>query len=446
MSQPARSANANPAHHESVDPEVQKNLRHNYWVTVVEGGAFMAGMTFINANTLLPEIIRQLGGSPLLISLMPTLMGLGFLAPSVLTAHWIDRMPRFYPIVSFMGIFQRLPFLAAAIALFFATEGSTTLTMVIVAAAPLMSGIMGGISATAWQQLVARCIPGNRRASLFAHRYIIACVSGVVAGWVVTWLLHNLPPLRAYAVLHLIAFMFLAFSMAVFMMTREPRSPLPARASLTLWENLRLMPKLVIDDKPFRRYLASRLLRNGTFILAGFLAIYARESLNLPESFLGYFLIAQMTGAILGSLTAARIGDRAGGKIVTQIGVGLFCIMAAWSIVAASPWAFLAIFFLFGLSLYVADVGTMTLMLEIVPLQKRSTYLALISLVNIPGMLGASLIAATLWKRTGSITWIAVATIITLGGSMLLLQPVREPRHAALAPAQPATEPPAEPD
>ncbi len=413
-----------------LDDEARRNERHNYWVTVIEGGAFIGGMAFLNAQTLLPDMLRQLGASPLLISLAPSLTMIGFWTAPILTAHWVDGMHRYMPFVSFTGILQRIPYLLAAIALFVAANGiGVTFALITVASAPLISGIAGGTSLTAWQQLVARCVPEKRRASLLAHRYIISCILGVIAGLTANALFTHFSLLTAYATLHLIAFIFIAISYFTFIATREPHSPPPAVHTLTLTRNLQLMPRLLRGNPQFQRYLVSRVLRNGLLIITPFLAIFARESLNLPESFLGTLVIANMLGAVLGNIGAAWLGDRAGGKIVNQVGLALFILVAAWSAFAGSPFEFIAIFFLMGAAFYAGEVGAFTLLLEIVPLDNRATYLAIASLVNVPAMAAASLLSSSVWKHTHSITWLAVATIITLAGSILLLQPIREPRQ-----------------
>ena len=68
------------------------------------------------------------------------------------------------PFVSITGVLQRIPYLFAALALYYAAgDGSLGLVLAAVVAAPIISGVAGGISLTAWQQLIARCVPENRR-------------------------------------------------------------------------------------------------------------------------------------------------------------------------------------------------------------------------------------------------------------------------------------------
>ncbi len=294
-----------------VEPEANRYARRNYC------GCYIGGMAFLNAQTMLPDIIRQLGGSEFMVALAPSLGLIGFWVAPVLTAHWVDGMRRYMPFVSITGVLQRIPYLFAALALYYAAgDGSLGLVLAAVVAAPIISGVAGGISLTAWQQLIARCVPENRRASMFAVRYIISCIIGIAAGAVASQLFRNLQLFSAYATLHLLAFVFLTISYAIYLFTREPHTPSPHVHTLTLSQNLQLMPRLIVSDPTFARYLVSRVFRSGYLVITPFLAIHARDVLDRPEAFLGTLLIAQNVGAIAGNLGAAWLGDRCGGKLV----------------------------------------------------------------------------------------------------------------------------------
>ncbi len=419
--------------HEPVD-ETARDQRVNVWVSVVEGGAFMGGMAFLAPQTLLPDIIRQLGGSPLLIAATPSLLSLGYWICPILTAHWVDRMHRYKPCVTVVGTFQRLLYLLATVALYLAASGIFVGgALYAVVLTPVLAGVAGGISITAWQQLVARCIPENRRASLFAARYIVTCLLGVLAGFTAKYLFAHFSLLFAYGTLHLITFALLMVSLLVFLATREPAAPAPAVHTLTLLENLTLMPRLIAGDPVFRRYLWSRMLRNGTLVLTPFLAIYARDHLNQPESYLGTLTISNMIGAIIGNLWAARLGDRVGGKIPSQLSLVLYIAVAAWSIFAGTPIEFTLIFALLGMALYVGEVGAFTLMLEILPERNRATYLAITVLANVPPVIIAGWVSSAIWEHSGGIAVLAIIMIITQFVSMLLLHPIKDPRAALAA-------------
>ena len=414
-----------PAAHEPAEM-LRRNGRWNYGALIIEGGFFGGGCAFVYPNTVLPTMIQSLGGPAWLISLMPVMMWLGLLIPPILTAHWIDRLHRYMPLLLTTGVFQRLPFLLAAVVLLYG--GDPILMLWAVALAQLLSGIAGGVSLTAWQALVAKCVTDQRRSSMFAIRFASTCVIGLAAGYAVKAILQHWPGATGYGLLHLAAFTTLVVSYIIFALIREPRLAPPEHEHLSLWENLAAMPGLVLSDRPFSLYLVSRFFRNGIFIATPFLAIYAQQTLGRPESYVGQLLVAQMIGAVAGNLLAGYVGDKIGGKLVSQAGLAIFAGISAWAAVAKTNVEFQLIFLLFGFAFFAAEVGAFTLMLEICPARKRATYLSLASLVNLPGMLLASGISTMLWTPGSGFTGLAVATVIALLLSIAFLAPLHEPR------------------
>lgn len=400
--------------------------RANYAAHLVEGALFLTAMVFLNAQTLLPTIVQSLGGPAWLISLMPVMMTVGFLLPPIFTAHWIERMPRYMPLLVITGIIQRLPYLLAAAALIYAAGTAPRLALATVALAPLISGLAGGVSVTGWQLLVMKTVPENRRPSLFAYRYLVSCAVGIVAGYVVKWLFDLYPGAIGYGVLHLIAFILLAGSMVFFCTIREPHCPVAAaRPSVGLLDNWRAMPSLVAQDRAFALYLLARFFRNGLFVLTPFLAIHAQIVLQRPESYLGQLLVVQMVGAIHGNLFSGPIGDRVGGRIIMILGTLILMLLTAWAPLARSDLEFRLIFFLYGFGYYASEVGTWSLVMELCPRENRSSYLSLASLVNLPAMLLASWTSATIWELQHRITALALVTFICLALSAGFLLAIR---------------------
>jgi hypothetical protein len=79
--------------------EVRRYFWRNYIAHSIDGGFFIGAMAaFVNAQTVLPTVAKNLGAPNWLISLMPVAMMVGFLTPSIFTAHWIDRQTRFRPL------------------------------------------------------------------------------------------------------------------------------------------------------------------------------------------------------------------------------------------------------------------------------------------------------------------------------------------------------------
>jgi MFS family permease len=411
------------------DALVKRDLRHNYAAHAIEGGLYMAALTFINGNTVLPAMVRDLGGPNWLVSFMPSTVAVGVMLPPIFTAHWLDRLVRFKPLCLITGVLQRLPFLIAGLALIFLASSNRTFAIATVALAPLLSGVACGVSFTGWQQLVARTLPPERRSSVFAVRYIMASVMGIGAGWIVKQVLELYPGARGYGVLYLITFSFVAASYVVFATIREPTDPQPSTPHrLGMWQNLRAMPGILGNDKRLLLFVLMSVAGNGAMIMIPFFAIHARDTLGQGESFVGILTMAAMVGGLIGNALAGLLGDRFGGKVVMLLAHACFLVVVVGALVAQSEIVFLALFVMFGFSFYSHQVGKNVLALEVVPHERRSSALAIVSFLNLPSLVLATGISAIISSWGGSFAYLAVPAGACVAVAMVLLLPIREPR------------------
>jgi MFS family permease len=411
-------------------PKPEQVFFWNYLLHVLEGGFFVSGLVFIAANSIMPKLADLLHAPNWIISLTPTLLMLGFSFPTLLTAFWIERQERVHSFLSIIGIGQRLPYLFAALVLWFAGEQSMKLILLAVFSAPLLSGIFGGISQTAWFELVAKTVPVNRRSSLFALRSLIAGIIGIMAGGIITAVLTRFPGIKGFAVLHMICFVFLMLSLLLFIMLRETRQPARSvQTHVTLKQKLKEMPGLIKKDKRLRHLLISNFFSNAVYIMVPFLAIHVLRTTGKPNSFLGILVIAQMSGTIFSNIFASYIGDKHSAKL--NIYAGILCIIGASGCASSFQHinAFITSFFLLGMGLQMMRIGKMTLNLEIAPFEKRTTYLAILSFMNTPGILLASLTSSLLWSLNRGYPPLAWTTIGLLIISICFFIRVKDPRN-----------------
>jgi MFS family permease len=423
------SAPANSPAPTGPPPGEYPHLRLNYLAHTVEGGLFIGGMAFVNANSVLPKMVSSLGGPSWLISVMPLMMALGFVWPPLLTAHRVERLWRMKPFVMFTGVFQRLPVLVAGLTLFLLSDGYPRLVLAAVALAPLMSGICGGLSSSAWWELVARTVPANRRASVWALRQVITASLGILAGGIVAAVLDRWPGTTGYGALHLIAFGFAVMSYMAFMLVREtPAPPVEPGNSRGLLENLRGLPALIRSDRRLHSFIPMQVLGMGIYIMVPFLAIHALTVCGRSERDLGFLVVAQMVGHLAGNCLAGFVGDRRGGKLPLVFARALHVIVCGLAAFAASWWVFTAVFFLLGAGFACHRVGWATLSVEICPPERRPTYMAMLMTFALPSMLTAAGLSTAVRELSGSF-----ALASSLGGtaviaSLLFLLKVRDPR------------------
>lgn len=415
-----------------------RHLRRNYVLHAVEGGMFIGAMGLVSFNTVLPKLIQSLGGPTWAISLMPVLMMAGMLAPPLLTAHYLEHLPRYMPTLRITGVFQRVPFLLTGLLLLLLPTNYRVLLVTAVIAAPLVSGLSGGITFTAWQQLVGRTVPRSRRASLFAMRFVVTSLIGVAAGRMVQATLQRFPGRTGYGLLHLQCFALLVLSYILFIRIREPVVPPEGeRTPGGAMTNLRVTLPTLRAHPAFLRYLAVCVTMNGFYVLAPFMGLHALRVLDKPESFLGVLVTAQMLGGVVGNLAGGWLGDRRGPRTLMIVTQSVCALVAATSLGTESELDFRILFTVFGFGYFSQHAGANTMVLELLPETRRSTCLAVAAFARLVGLLLAATLASVLMPSPG-FSALALTTLIAAAITIVLLATIPDPRAVPTQPDQPA--------
>lgn len=404
--------------------------RKNFAIFVLEGGLFMSGMTFVSQDSILPGIVRQLGGSDRVLAFIPMLMMMGFTLPPLFTAGWIERKGRLMPILRFFGILQRLPFLLTALVLWGMGSSHPTIALWSVLACPVLSGLMGGITLGAWMRVTSRTVPGKRRSSGTALRNLFAAIMGMFAGVFVEKILIQHPGVQGFALLHGICFVFLVLSYITFLFTEEPHAePLAKEHHKTFAQQLKGMGKTLKVDIEFRHYIFSRMLASLTFATVPFMAIHVLDMTGNPESFTGRLLSFQMAGAILGNVLGGWMGDRYGSRKVLLCARSSFLTLGILLLTANSETLFCFAFLLWGSTFGFQQIGEQTFLVEFAKDKGLPSYMAIAAFIQLVTVLGVGFLSSTLRTLSGSIWPVLLISMFGVSCSLLLLLfKIKDPR------------------
>ena len=409
--------------------EVRKHLTRNYTLHSIEGGLYMAGLFFTAFETVMPPVIKALGGSAWMISIIPMMTTIGVSLPALFVLNKLERLRWKKPIVTYNGIFQRLPYLIAGLALIFLAIDYPRLTLWMVLLCPLCSGFACGLSFPAWMELVAKTVPPERRASLFAVRLIIASAFGLLAGYAIDLLLGKFPGTTGYGILHIITFIFLTGSFIFFVFIKETDiPPVHGDKEESLPELLKSCGRIIAEDKNFKVFLISRFLASGMFITIPFMSIYALNVLNESLSYTGHLVIASIFGAISGNLFSAYFGDKYGARHLLMLSTGGYALLFPASIMASSKPEFFAVFFFIGFFKDSMSVANGTLSAELPPWQQRIRYLTTGSAILAPSMIAVTFIATMIWQASNSYTAVACAGSGVMITAYYFASKIKEPR------------------
>jgi len=386
--------------------EVERNYRHNSVVNVLDGTFFWLGTSFMASRTILPLYVGHFTDSKLVIGLLSTLAAAGWLLPQLFTANWVQHLPRKKVVVVNLGLFtERLPVVLMAPAAMLSIR-FPTLALIAFFVLFAWHVVGAGVVAVAWQDMIAKVIPLDRRGRFFGIANFGGTATGVLGAAAAGWLLDRYDFPYGYVFCFTVAAIFIFISWIFLALTREPPrvSQEPVISQREYWRRL---PAILRADLNFRHYLLSQVVITMGGMAVGFLAIYAAQRWQLPDSQAGSFTASMLIGQALCNLLFGLAG------------------------LAPVPAWFYAVFALSGASAAGFILSGIMIVFEFSAPDVRPTYIGVnntaVGVVNIVAPMLAGWLAGVMGYRG----LFAVAFVITLVGFALMRWWVREPRQTA---------------
>ncbi len=410
--------------------EVERNYRYNSVVNVLDGTFFWLGASFIASRTILPLYVSHFTDSKLVIGLLSTLAAAGWLLPQLFTANWVQRLPRKKVVVVNLGLFtERLPVVLMAPAAMLSIR-FPTLALIAFFVLFAWHVVGAGVVAVAWQDMIAKVIPLDRRGRFFGIANFGGTATGVLSAAAATWLLGHYDFPYDYVFCFAVAAVFIFISWVFLALTREPPrvSQEPIISQREYWRRL---PAILRADLNFRRYLLSQVVIAMGGMAVGFLAVYAAQRWQLPDSQAGSFTASMLTGQALCNLLFGVLADRKGHKLVLELSILLGALAVGLAGLAPVPAWFYAVFALSGASAAGFILSGIMIVFEFSAPDVRPTYIGLNNTVAGIVNVVAPMLGGWLAGVVGYRGLFAVAFVITLVGFAMLHWSVREPRQTA---------------
>jgi hypothetical protein len=152
--------------------EETKNLRLNYIANVLDGGFFGFGIGFASYSTVIPLFVATLTDSAILIGLISAVHIMGWQIPQLLMAKSVSGLTRYKPMVMWMTIHERIPFLGLALIAMFYQQLGTMPTIILTFLMLTWQGFGAGFTANAWQNMIGKVIPSTHLATFFGSAVI----------------------------------------------------------------------------------------------------------------------------------------------------------------------------------------------------------------------------------------------------------------------------------
>jgi MFS family permease len=297
----------------SVDSSPERVYRRNFVYFLIDGILFTVALNIIGPTTLIPDFIRRLTSSEILIGLSSSLFDVGWTLPQLFVARYIVRFSRkkwwfvgpSIPVRFVMLIFAGVTVLLgkgrpeAILAAFLICYG--------------IAAVGDGIVGVPWADLAGTSLDNRWRARMFGLMSGCAGVIMLALSPVIGIILGESGPdfPNNYAVLFAIAGLLFALSVIPIIFIRELPGGKAVEKTPALNEFLPYLGRVLRTDAPFRAILITRML-TSLFAMAGpFYIGFATVQLGLSSTVAVPTLLAMQTiGSVTGALVYTWLGAR----------------------------------------------------------------------------------------------------------------------------------------
>ena len=408
--------------------EVLRHYRWNFAVNLMDVAAFFFGLSFISSSTIIPLFISKLTTDPLPIGLAAVIAQSAWFLPQLFTANAVERLTRKKPVAVNLGLFlERLPIWVLALAPLLAGS-SPALALVVFLLAYAWHGLGAGIVATAWQDLIARCFPVERRGRFFGISMFIGTGTGAFGAAISTRLLDSFPFPANFVYTFALAAVFISLSWLFLSLAREPIQSVdaPRQSQREFWAQIPDIPR---RDLNFRRFLIARVFMALGGMATGFITVAAVQRWQVPDATVAVFTAALLIGQTLGNLAFGFLADRHGHKLPLELGSLSMFVALVIAIPAPSPEWFYIVFGLVGVAVGAIIVSGILVIMEFSHPARRPTYVGMANTAAGLAAVAAPLIGAGLAGVDYGLLF-AAAAVVNLAAFGLMRWWVKEPRSS----------------
>lgn len=410
-----------------------RRFRRNYTLLGADISLFSLSLSFASLYGLLPLFVSHLSTSTIAIGMLPLLQAVGMIPP-LFIASIVERQQQKKPFVLWVTIFERLPYLALAIATpLLAIQQPTGLLWLVY----LMLGITifgGGLAMPAWLDLIAKVIPESWRGRFFGHATAVGGLLGIAGSALAAVLLQHFDWVNGVALCFAFAFLAMVVSFLCLLAAKEPATEAAIAHPDTDWRRL---PAILRQDRNLRYYILALILITAARPTTTYYVVDARATLGLSDGTASFYVTVLTAASTVGYLLWGYVGDHLGHKWVVVGGAISLGLAALVALVVRTPaagiWGYGCVFLLSGLAVSALLIAALTVIVALAPQDQRPTYIGLANAAQAPPALIAPLLGAYLAEHFGYPLLFLLTAILALVGSVILTSAVHPPTAELLS-------------
>jgi len=415
---------------------IQKHATWNFVVNVLDLTFYHLAVSFVFGPTVLAVYASHLTRSAVLIGLIPTIQTVGFFLPQLLMARQAQLVPRKKPLVQRISVMERLPYLLVTLNILLWPQAPASVSYAVLALSLALANGAGGLSAPAWNNMLAKVIRMERRGLLFGLSRALGGLLGIGGAAVSSRVLAIYPYPTSFGICFLLCFAFQVVSWICLSLNREPARS-PTRVSPSAKDYWRRLPDVLRNNPNFARYVGSRTLIILGTMGASFYVIYGRSAFQISDAFAGSLTMAALIGQTASTPLLGWLGDRRGHKWLTELSTLVGGCALVLVLVAPSPAWLHGVFVLMNTAVSGLAVAGMSMTMEFCDQEQVPTFTALANTLLAVPILLAPLLGGWLADIASYPALFAAALALTVAGWATIHWAVRDPRRERLASRRP---------
>jgi MFS family permease len=419
---------------------IQRNLRFNLTINILDGGFFGLAMGFASFITIIPLFVSQMTDSALLIGLVPAIHSVGWQFPQLLTADWVSRAKRIKPQVLWATIHERIPFLGLALIAWFLPKLGIQNALILTFILLVWQGIGGGFTANAWTSLMTKIMPTTLHGTFFGAQMAaftgLEGLASVAAGLILDRLdgpLDFTVCFLAASVSMVISFIFISFA-------HEPDGrPRPIEGKPDgFWKEAQQILK---TNRNFVAFLVMRSLSQFAAMAFSFYIVYLVWIFGVSEFVAGLMTGVYLISSIVASLVMGRLADSWSSRGVMIIGALAATLSALLAYFAPFASWFYASFIMASMAIVAIWTIPIPLTVRFGTEEERPYYIGLSSTLTSPATLLAPVFGGWLADTVGFQATFMVSVVCGLLMAAMLVFVVKDPSREQVSLTQPIRTP-----
>jgi MFS family permease len=404
-----------------METEIRKNYHYNFLVNMLDGAYFGLGMGFGSFGTIVTLFVSQLTHSAILIGLIPAIHAVGWQLPQLFTAGWVSRQRRLKPMVLWLTTQERIPFLGLAAIAWFLPGLGAPVALALTFFMLIWQGMGAGITANAWQTLIAKIVPPDSRGAFFGTQSALANILMSVGAVLSGYLLARVDYSVNYAVCFLLTFLFLVFSFISLAIAEK----IIQQEKHAFWrESIEILRR----DRNFDMFLIVRVISLSATMAFSFYILYVLREFNITTITAGYLTAALTIASTAANAIMGWTGDRLGHKSMLVVGALALTLSAFLAWAAPSFGWFYLVVALAGFANAAIWTVSMTMTVAFGTDEQRPIYIGLSNTLTAPATIFAPIIGGWIADAAGFHATFITSAVLGAATVFILLVFMRDPR------------------